>query len=960
MPAAELDSLFEDIRRTRDPELLATLFERTAPWLLHRARLLLRRANLAEDVVQDLFLGLLENGHGCEPGRPCLPYLLGMLHRRAARVRRQETRTLAQSLRDAAGAEGGPVEAAIGAEGRVTVRHAIDALPEPYREVVRRFLAQQSPKQIGRELGRTPNAVRVQLHRGLRLLRSTLPPGLVVLLWTVPAEPLPAQAPWRRPVQLGAAAMLAVGAFAIWLGTAASPVDAATASAVAATDPASTAAKPTGSLDGTAAQTARTEVATAGNGALVLELHHADGTPAASVGVLAFPAGRDPDFGATCAISETDGRVVLRDLAAGPTAILIDRGLQLCCSVPPAAPTPQVVTLPEGVDVTGIVRDAQGQPAAGACIWLCHDPRRPSEGAVIAHAGDDGRFLLRGVQEMALLGALREGSIPSLLHAIGSRPAEAELVLGGEGARLSGRVLGPNGAPVAGACVRVARHPRSTFQMPTGRETVPVHPCAIARTDAAGVFAVADLPPGPMQVLVRAPRHRTGLESVVLAPGKEHRLELRLHAGFDLDGEVRDQDGKPVANANVLARGLVRNAWANVCTGPDGTFALAGLDPFRVLLEVDAPGFVPASMPVARDAGRISIVLHTEARVVLRLQDAAGGPARAPEWELAACGALPGQLPDPLAPDGDGFVAAGELANGPFVVRKQGTQVWLRTEPVAGVADLLRIPAAALEQGTLSLSLPGTTVEQRADVVLLIDRDGVLNPLIPADASRELMDCGRVPFGDNHAVLYSRTGLLPAVDLGVVAFAETSAPLTVDLPPYGFLRYRLQRTDREPVLQCQSFVTDERGLQVPLRGAEGRLALGEGRYRLWASSLSFPTVGQAFEVIASQETVLDLEVNPGKVRHVAFRLPPDADAQQCRARVRGAGDRAREGEEDFPIANRGFDTTADGLCYTTLVLGEGEYLLDVRCGDRAFRSRFGVAGEDGVAEPIEVELRAER
>ena len=50
MPAAELDHLFEAIRRTRDPELLATLFERTAPWLLHRARLLLRRANLAEDV----------------------------------------------------------------------------------------------------------------------------------------------------------------------------------------------------------------------------------------------------------------------------------------------------------------------------------------------------------------------------------------------------------------------------------------------------------------------------------------------------------------------------------------------------------------------------------------------------------------------------------------------------------------------------------------------------------------------------------------------------------------------------------------------------------------------------------------------------------------------------------------------------------------------------------------------
>ncbi|HEU4417808.1 MAG TPA: sigma-70 family RNA polymerase sigma factor, partial [Planctomycetota bacterium] len=395
MAAAELDRLFADIRRTRDPELLATLFERTAPWLLHRARLVLRRANLAEDVVQDLFLGLLENGHGCEPGRPCLPYLIGMLHRRAARVRRQETRTLAQSLRDASGSEHGPVDAAIGAEGRVVVRHAIDSLPEPYREVVRRFLAQQSPAQIGRELGRTPNAVRVQLHRGLRLLRSTLPPGLVVLLWAELSQPLPAQAAPRRLLQLGAAATLAVAALATWVGITAKGVDAVNASAVAAAGPASAAAKPGGSLDETAAQAGRTEVATAGDAALVLELRHADGTPAAAVGVLAHPAGRDPDFGATWVVSETDGRVFLRGLPAGPIAVLIDRGLQLCCPVPGATSTPQVVTLPAGVDVAGIVRDARGQPAAGAGIWLCRDPRCASEGRVVAHAGDDGRFVLR-------------------------------------------------------------------------------------------------------------------------------------------------------------------------------------------------------------------------------------------------------------------------------------------------------------------------------------------------------------------------------------------------------------------------------------------------------------------------------------------------------------------------------------------------------------------------------------
>jgi hypothetical protein len=173
------------------------------------------------------------------------------------------------------------------------------------------------------------------------------------------------------------------------------------------------------------------------------------------------------------------------------------------------------------------------------------------------------------------------------------------------------------------------------------------------------------------------------------------------------------------------------------------------------------------------------------------------------------------------------------------------------------------------------------------------------------------------------------------------------------------LRYRLQRTDREPVLQCQSHVTDQRGMQVPLLGADGRVALAVGRYQLLASSLSFPTVGHAFEVAAAQETVVDLELSPGKVRHVAFRLPPETDPQQCSARVRPTDDRPREGEQGFLPAGRGFDTTADGLCYTTLVLGDGEYHLDVQCGSRAFRSRFGIAGEDGVAAPIEVELRGD-
>lgn len=783
-----------------------------------------------------------------------------------------------------------------------------------------------------------------------------------MLLWGAAAQPVPAQAFRRRPLQLGVA-MLAVAALTTWLVTAAGRVDAAVASSVVDNGARPAAAEAPGVLAGAAAALDRTHAEIAVADALELELRHADGSPAAAVGVLAHRAGRDPDFGAACAVSGADGRVILRDLPAGAVTVLIDRGVQLGCTVPPDTRAPQVVTLPAGVDVAGIVRDANGRPAAGAGIWMCRERSCPSEGSVVAHAGADGRFALRGVQPAAFLAAVREGSVPSVLHTIGSSP-EAELVLGGDGACITGRVLGGKGEPVAGAVVRISRHPRAHFLLPGGRAMEHVHPCTVVRTDAAGAFAVADVPPGPMQVLVRAPGHCTEIESVVAAPRAQHRVELHLHAGIDLDGEVRDQAGLPVADARVLARGVVRSAWASVRTAPDGSFVLAGLDPGRSLLEVDAAGFVPASVPIARDAGRLVVVLQVEARVVLRLQDAAGAAVQACEWELGACARRAGQMlvPKPLERAGEAFVAGGELAGGPFVVRRQGTHVWLRTEPSGGDPNVLRIPAAAERVGSLCLSLTGTTAEQRRDLVLLVERDGLQQPIAPADPSAALLDFGRVAVGDNRAVLFSRSGLLPALDLGVVTVAENGAPLVVAMPAYGWLRHRLQRTDREPVLQCVAFVTDQRGLQVPLRGADGRVALAAGRYQLWASSLSFPAVGHAFEVAAAHETVLDLEVSPGKVRYVTFRLPPDADPQQCRARVRSTGEPARgsEGARDFPHAERGFDTTADGLCYTTLVLGDGDYVLDVQCGGRAFRSRFGVAGEDGVAEPIEVELRVER
>jgi RNA polymerase sigma-70 factor (ECF subfamily) len=964
--AVELETLFAAIRRERDPELLAALFERVGPWLVRRARRLLGRASLAEDLVQDLFLGLLEHGHGCDPGRPCRPYLLGMLHRRAARIRRREGRTLAQGLRDAIGGGAGPLEHVITAEARTAVRLAVEALPRPYREVVSRHLAHRSPAQIGRELGRTANAVRVQLHRGLRLLRASLPAGLVLLLCTVPARPLPAQGVRPRVFRVGVA-MAAAAAMTTLLGVAARPAGPAAHALTGAAVP--HAATPPEARDASAPSTfARTAADTgATNAALELQLRHADGSPAAAVGVVAHVSGADPDFDATTAVSGTDGRATLRGLPPGPIALRIDRGLRLTVD-PARAPLPHVVVLPRGADVAGVVHDAAGRPAANAGVWLCRDARNPTEGDVVARTDGEGRFVLRGVPLLAFVGAVAAGSVPATLHQVEGDHDDVALTLGAAGARVHGRVLAADGAALAGAVVRVAGHPRASFVLPAGPESAAgMHPCAAARTDAAGEFALADLPPGPLQVLVRAPGHRAELQSVVGVAGGDQGLEVRLQRGVDLDGEVRDAHGAPVGDALVLARGRVRSAWAAVRTGPDGAFRLVGLDPDRVLLDVEARGFAKASAPAAAGGERVAIVLQPESRPIVALEDACGAPAVAPAWELAARSDEHGPASPPrlLEPTIDGFLATGDVDGSSFLVRRSDSALWLRAERIPGAgggATRVRAPAAAQRLAPLRLALPGTTAEQRASVILMVECDGLRQPLFPAAPDPTVLEFGRVPIGEHRVVLHSRGGALPAHDLGVVAVPATGEPLALTLPPHGWLRYRVQRTDRAPVQQGQTIAVDERGLVVPLRGTEGRVALAAGRYQLWTSSLSFVTTAQSFEVTAAAETTVDLELSPGRVRHVAFRLPPAADPQRCRARVRPLAAPAR-GHAAAPgpgHGGRGFDVAADGLCYTTLVLGDGDWELAVQCGDDAFRCVFAVAGDAGIAEPIEVELVAQR
>ncbi len=133
----------------------AVLFARVAP-------------DGVEDLVQDVFLHAMGQLHALRDGAAFAGWIATMARRRAAdwRRRRRDTVELDEHMR-------APENEAI-AQARAAVE-LIRALPEAYRETLMlRFVAGLNGPEIAERTGLTPGSVRVNLHRGVTLLRQKL------------------------------------------------------------------------------------------------------------------------------------------------------------------------------------------------------------------------------------------------------------------------------------------------------------------------------------------------------------------------------------------------------------------------------------------------------------------------------------------------------------------------------------------------------------------------------------------------------------------------------------------------------------------------------------------------------------------------------------------------------------------------------------------------------------------
>jgi len=338
------------------------------------------------------------------------------------------------------------------------------------------------------------------------------------------------------------------------------------------------------------------------------------------------------------------------------------------------------IALDPARDYRGEVVDRAGGPVADAAVRVLG----AGTGEAALHplrdryrTGADGTFTFRA-PDWARLEARAPGFSPGRAtvdrEARASRRVRITLSPGEEeetGA-IAGLVVRSTGEPVAGALV--SAHARGAG-LPVGQ----------AVTDAAGAFAMGDLPAG-----------RYGLEAIApgLAPGWKRAqtgatgVRIELPAGGSVAGRVRERgSGAPVAPFVVTVlrrRGM-------------------GLEPLRSLAVVDAEGrFAMDGLPV----GPAAVVAASPAHAPCRPVDVEVSAGERPAWvelELSAGASVEGRVVDratrqPLA---DAEVEAeGMLAEsvGAFPLRQRA---------VAGGDGRFRLAGLPEGLGSLSVSAPG-------------------------------------------------------------------------------------------------------------------------------------------------------------------------------------------------------------------------------------------------------------
>mgnify|MGYP003735806137 CR=1 FL=1 len=250
---------------------------------------------------------------------------------------------------------------------------------------------------------------------------------------------------------------------------------------------------------------------------------------------------------------------------------------------------------PKGAVIGGTVQDEEGRPLENAHVHVIARTRASEESErgvaqpyaydVVEDTDADGRWRCDGVAADLEDVLLRFEHADYLSDAIYDRSDAAPLYalehthVMKRGLALSGRVVGPDGNPVASAAVRQGADRWGSHYPET-------------RTKVDGTFAFSNCNPGSVVLTVQAHGFAPDLKVVNVKPDMAP-VEFALEAPRTIRGRVVDKNGNPVAGAGVSAdtwRGYRTLEWRGK-TDEDGRFAWDAAPADGVEFDILAEGY---------------------------------------------------------------------------------------------------------------------------------------------------------------------------------------------------------------------------------------------------------------------------------------------------------------------------------------------------------------------------------
>ncbi len=925
---------------------------------------------------------------------------------------------------------------------RETIHRVVDAvfaLDEPYRAtILARFFDELALREIAQRQGVPVETVRTRLRRGLAMLRVRLDAEYGSrerwALGLVPIAAIRGGGQAEDGIRFGerTSALLEVSSMlfsskpvvvmisAAIIGVigwkmmaldetpASSRTESGSTAAISleVASPAAPEARPVSPSAATSTSNASPAPSSRDNGArLTVRTVWEGASPAASIGVLLLRR-LPPEEGlvwslhhASEGVSDQGGVVEFTNLVPGTYWVRADRhddGAYIDLTTGEASEL--VLPLPPGEEITGRVVDKLDRPVPGAGIWLAaRGEEHLARCGPVTRTDDSGAFVLKGLRPDHVIGAISDRLSPSSGVVLGSLTPVADgepdvvLKLGEPAGRLVGRVVTPDGTPVAGA--QIFAGPRVQWmskdrdrRRPDGQRIVDP-PRRFARSDSNGHFEIAGLAANGIlyveaMTLDRAPW--AGHPTIVAA--ESTRVEIPLPESPRVVGRVTDPLGRPLPGVSVTWNTEEHSLDVQTRGESDavGRFQLQGLPVGEVSVRVvggslRGPG--QARLELARGQETLwnpVVEMQTDSRITGRVLDANGDPL--PGWRVSH------HLRGGRAND-DGRFEIRDLGSESLIPLLVSTPLGfpaLITEAVPpGRSDLeIVVNEETLPSAWITGRVTGTAPRFENAVRLVTRFDRRVSPTWNVRGSRVLFSVdldegfriGPITPGTYDFLLEIEE--LPPILLGqhdLAAGQELDLGM-FELEEPGTLEISPRFADGSAPRDLRLTLVAEDGSTIDLTADDARHHSGlvhPGHYRLDWHGRGAESGNRDVQVEPGERGVLELEVERAAVVRIDLRLPETPEilaiedaAERLRA-LRKAQDRHRvivlileQSGRELLQRTTSIQSFDSGMVTVEASLIAGRYIVEAR-SVTGLRAETGLQIEsvDAPFEPITLELR---